>query len=235
MSEDAARGQVAGGAAEVYESFFVPALFAQWPPVLLEAAGVAAGHRVLDVGCGTGIVAAAAAARVGRQGGVAALDPNEPMLEVARRRPDPVSWHSGVAEALPFDDEAFDRVLSAFALMFCTDRERAVGEMARVLSTGGAVAVATWCSADRSPGYATLVDLVGRGSSVRRRRPRSRRRSASANPPGSRASWPAPSTTYGWSSTRVWPASSPSRPGCTPTSGAGRWPAWSTTTPSTGW
>ena len=115
MSEDAARGQVAGSAAEVYESFFVPALFAQWPPVLLDAAAVASGHRVLDVGCGTGIVAAAAASSVGPQGRVAALDPNVPMLEVAGRRPEPVSWHEGVAEAMPFGDGEFDRVLSAFA------------------------------------------------------------------------------------------------------------------------
>ena len=162
MSEDAARGQVAGSAAEVYESFFVPALFAQWPPVLLDAAGVGSGHRVLDVGCGTGIVAAAAASSVGPEGRVAALDPNAPMLEVARRRQDPVSWQEGVAEALPFDDDGFDRVLSAFALMFFTDWERALAEMARVLAPDGVVAIATWCSADKSPGYATLIDLVGR-------------------------------------------------------------------------
>jgi SAM-dependent methyltransferase len=162
MSEDAARGQVAGSAAEVYESFFVPALFAQWPPVLLAAAGVGSGHRVLDVGCGTGIVAAAAASSVGLEGRVAALDPNAPMLEVARRRPDPVSWHEGVAEAMPFGDDEFDRVLSAFALMFFTDREQALAEMARVLAPDGVVAIATWCSADKSPGYSTLIDLVGR-------------------------------------------------------------------------
>jgi SAM-dependent methyltransferase len=162
MGEDAVRGQVAGSAAEVYESFFVPALFAQWPPVLLGAAGVGSGHRVLDVGCGTGIVAASAASIVGPAGRVAALDPNAPMLEVARRRPDPVTWTEGVAEALPFEDGEFDRVLSAFAVMFFTDRERALAEMARVLVPDGAVAIATWCSADRSPGYATLIDLVRR-------------------------------------------------------------------------
>lgn len=162
MSEDAARGQVAGSAAEVYESFFVPALFAQWPPVLLDAAAVASGHRVLDVGCGTGIVAAAATSSVGPQGRVAALDPNVPMLEVAGRRPEPVSWNEGVAEAMPFADGGFDRVLSAFAVMFFTDRKRAVAEMARVLAPDGVVALATWCSADKNPGYATLIDLVGR-------------------------------------------------------------------------
>jgi SAM-dependent methyltransferase len=162
MSEDAVKGQVAGSAAEVYDSFFVPALFGQWPPVLIAAAGVGSGDRVLDVGCGTGIVAAAAAERVGPEGRVAALDPNAPMLDVARRRPEPVTWQEGTAEAMPFGDEDFDRVLSAFALMFFTDREQALAEMARVLVPDGVVAVATWCSADRSPGYATLIDLVGR-------------------------------------------------------------------------
>ena len=53
-------------------------------------------------------------------------------------------------------------MLSAFALMFFTDRERALAEMSRVLAPDGAVAIATWCSADKSPGYATLIDLVGR-------------------------------------------------------------------------
>jgi SAM-dependent methyltransferase len=140
----------------------VPALFAQWPPILLDAAGVGRGHRVLDVGCGTGIVAAAAAVTVGPAGRVAALDPNAPMLDVARHRADQVSWHEGVAEAMPFENGEFDRLLSAFALMFFTDRQQAIAEMARVLAPDGLVAIANWCSADKSPGYATLIDLVGR-------------------------------------------------------------------------
>ena len=107
---DAARGQVAAAAAEVYEEFFVPALFGQWAAPMLDAAGVAAGDAVLDVGCGTGVVARAAARRVGPTGEVVGLDRNDGMLAVAARSLEPVTWRQGVAERLPFDDGRFDRV-----------------------------------------------------------------------------------------------------------------------------
>lgn len=76
----AARGQVAASAAEVYEEFFVPALFEQWAEPVLDAAGVAVGDVLLDVGCGTGVVARAAARRVGPAGEVTGLDRNAGML-----------------------------------------------------------------------------------------------------------------------------------------------------------
>ena len=60
---DAARGQVAAPAAEVYEAFFVPALFGQWTPIMLERSGTRTGDHVLDVGCGTGVLARAARGR----------------------------------------------------------------------------------------------------------------------------------------------------------------------------
>ena len=76
-------------AAELYESAFVPAFFAQWAPVLCEVAGVGPGTSVLDVACGTGIVARTAADLVGPTGSVDGVDLNEAMLQVARRvRPD---------------------------------------------------------------------------------------------------------------------------------------------------
>ena len=159
---DTTRGQLIGSAAEVYEQMFVPAIFAQWPPVLLDAAGVASGNRVLDVGCGTGILAAAAAERVGPNGQVVGLDPNGPMLTVAGRRPEPVEWRSAAAEAIPYADGAFDKVVSQFALMFFADRARGVAEMARVTAAGGQLAVATWAGVTESPGYAALVDVVAR-------------------------------------------------------------------------
>ena len=141
---------------------FVPAIFAQWPPVLLDAADVAAGHEVLDVGCGTGVLAAAATERVGPEGRVVGLDPNEPMLTVAGRRPEPVEWRSAAAEAIPYTDGAFDRVVSQFALMYFADRAGGLAEMARVTAPGGRMAVATWAGVADCPGYAALVDVVAR-------------------------------------------------------------------------
>lgn len=159
---DAAAGQVSLAAAEVYEAFFVPALFGQWPDRLLDAAGVQLGTRVLDVGCGTGVLARAAADRVGEGGHVAALDVNAGMLAVARRAPARVDWRQGSASDLPWPDGSFDHAMSQFALMFVDPRSSAVPEMARVTRPGGTVTVATWCRIEESPGYAAMVELLDR-------------------------------------------------------------------------
>lgn len=157
---DAERGQVATEAAEVYESFFVPALFAQWPARVLDAAAVGHGDSVLDVGCGTGVLAREAARRVGPSGSVAGLDINDGMLAVARRSAEDVRWETGAAGDMPFPDGSFDRVVSQFVMMFVEDRGAFVEEIARVVRPGGSVAVATWASLDDTPGYAAMVGLL---------------------------------------------------------------------------
>lgn len=159
---DAERGQVTSTAAEVYESFFVPALFGQWPARVLARAGVALGHRVLDLGCGTGILARAARHLVGPEGSVIGVDPNEGMLAVARRADPDVTWRSGRAEALPLPDEEVDHVICQFAAMFFTDRAAAAAEAARVAADGGRITFATWSGLEHSPGYAAMVALVER-------------------------------------------------------------------------
>jgi SAM-dependent methyltransferase len=161
-ADSAAAGQVNRSAAEVYEEFFVPALFGQWPDQVLDAIDAGPGHDLLDVGCGTGIVARAAAARVGADGSVAGVDLNDGMLAVARRAEPSIAWHHGPAEQLPFSDDSFDRTVSQFALMFFSDRAAAVAEMARVTRPGGTVGLVTWAALDQSPGYAAMVDLLRR-------------------------------------------------------------------------
>jgi ubiquinone/menaquinone biosynthesis C-methylase UbiE len=162
MMDDISRGQVKRNAAEIYDQFFLPALFQEWPPYLLETAQIESGQRVLDVACGTGVLAIAAAEQVGPQGKVVGLDINEGMLEVARGKSEHIDWRHSQAEALPFSDASFDAVLCQFALMFFDDREAAVREMVRVLQPGGWLAVAVWDTLDNTPGYAAVTELLQR-------------------------------------------------------------------------
>jgi SAM-dependent methyltransferase len=162
MTSDAERGQVAATAAEIYEQFFVPALFAEWAGPVADAAGVTSGQRVLDVACGTGVLARAALERVGASGSVVGLDANEGMLAVARAAAPAVEWRSGLAESLPFEDGSFDAVVSQFGMMFFDDRLAALREMQRVRRPGGRIAIAVWGSLDATPGYAAMVDLLQR-------------------------------------------------------------------------
>lgn len=168
MSEHARIDEEPRAPAEVYEERFVPAVFSRWPAVVCDRAGVDRGQRVLDVACGTGILAREAAARVGSDGRVAGLDPNDEMLAVARRSAAPVSWHAGRAESMPFDDACFDRVVSQFGCMFFEDRNAAMREMRRVLVPGGRLTIAVCGALDRSPGYAVFAELLHRlfGASV---------------------------------------------------------------------
>jgi ubiquinone/menaquinone biosynthesis C-methylase UbiE len=144
-------------AAEFYESTFVPALFEPWAARLAGAADLRPGCAVLDVACGTGVVARAAAEIAGRS--VTGVDSNPAMLAVARRsRPD-LDWRTGDAHALPFPDSRFDRVLCQAALMFFTDPVAALREMGRV---GGRVVVQVPGRLSHSAGYQALADVVTR-------------------------------------------------------------------------
>ncbi|WP_424929639.1 class I SAM-dependent methyltransferase [Amaricoccus tamworthensis] len=159
----AAKGQVSASAAEIYDRFFVPALFGEWGEPLCRAAGVAQGERVLDVACGTGATTRAAAEIVGPGGNVTGIDRNDGMLDVARQNcARHMEFVDGMAEALPFEDGSFDRVLCQFALMFFEDREAALREMRRVLAPRGAVALSVWDRVETSEGYAGMISLLDR-------------------------------------------------------------------------
>ncbi len=133
-----------GTAAENYERHFVPKIATPVSVALLEAAALQPGERVLDVACGTGLIARLAAERVGSSGTVTGLDLAPEMIEVARAvSPSTIAWEVGDAESLPFPDHAYDVVLCQMGLMFMQDRRAAVAEMRRVAAPGGRVVVNT--------------------------------------------------------------------------------------------
>src|ERR1700722_8583613 len=132
--------QVAGSAPEVYERELVPAVFRPWAPILVDLAHPRPGERVVDVACGTGVVARIVAARVGPKGTVVGVDLNPGMLSVARsavstdpRASAPVQWQEASADKLPFPDGSFDIVYCQLGLQFFVDRAAALCEMRRVL------------------------------------------------------------------------------------------------------
>jgi SAM-dependent methyltransferase len=157
--------QVAGSAAEVYERELVPAIFGPWAPRVLEVAAPAAGERVLDAACGTGVVARLAAERVGADGRVVGFDLNPGMLTVARSLPvkgAPIGWVQATAGRLPFPDGSFEVVCCQLGLQFFPDRSAAMAEMARVLVGGGRLAAMVWRSIDHSPGFVVLAAALDR-------------------------------------------------------------------------
>jgi ubiquinone/menaquinone biosynthesis C-methylase UbiE len=152
--------RISAAAAELYESRFVPALFAEWAPRLIELADVAPGHTVLDVACGTGIVARTVGDLQRGHGRVVGVDLNDAMLDVARRVRPEIEWRQGDVTALPFADRAFDVALCQMALMFFADRTRALAEMGRVVRAGGTVAFSVPAGLDSQPAYASFVRMA---------------------------------------------------------------------------
>jgi ubiquinone/menaquinone biosynthesis C-methylase UbiE len=128
-----------GNAPENYERYFVPAIGAPLAHDLIDAASLRPAEAVLDVACGTGIVARFAAERVGPTGAVAGLDVNPGMLEVARSvvASSGIEWHEAGAEAMSLPDESFDVVTCQMGLQFFADKPGALREILRVLKTGG--------------------------------------------------------------------------------------------------
>lgn len=123
-----------------YERFFVPAIGAPLAADLIRLSALRPGERVLDVACGTGVVARLALQQVGATGTVAGLDVNPGMLAVARSATPPgipIEWHESSAEAMPLPDASFDVVLCQMGLQFVPDKHAALREMWRVLVRGG--------------------------------------------------------------------------------------------------
>lgn len=146
-------------AAMGYESLLVPGLFVPWPAPVLAAANFSPGCDLLDIACGTGIVARRAR-ESSDDGHIVGIDADAGMIEVANRLQPDVQWDVGLAESLPYDDNRFDAVTIQFGMMFFQDRVKALREALRVLKPGGRMAVTVWNGLEAMPAYQTQVNLL---------------------------------------------------------------------------
>jgi SAM-dependent methyltransferase len=112
-------------------------------PLFADLAGIRAGLRVVDVGCGPGALSGELVGRVGAAD-VAAVDPSEPFVAAVRARHPGVDVRRASAEGLPFKDEEFDAALAQLVVHFMTDPVAGLAEMARVTRRQGVIAACVW-------------------------------------------------------------------------------------------
>jgi ubiquinone/menaquinone biosynthesis C-methylase UbiE len=140
-------------------------LMGRWSRMLarpfLNFAGVEAGDRVLDVGCGTGSLTFTIP-QLADVAHISAIDYSEVYVEAARQRNTErrISIERADACALPFPDASFDRALALLVLHFVPETERAVTEMSRVVRPGGVVAAAVWDSFGGMPNQRMFWDTA---------------------------------------------------------------------------
>lgn len=157
--------QLKSGGPEVYEACLVAAQMGRCAEELVAVANVGLEDRVLDVGCGTGVVARTAAARTREPAQVTGADVNAPMLVAAagfavNAGLSGIEWVECDAAAMPFEDETFDVVLCQQGLQFMPNQADALREMVRVLKPGGRLALSVW--KERSPLGAALAKVFDR-------------------------------------------------------------------------
>lgn len=139
--------QLTAQAARQYERYTARYILGPWVSILVDAARLTEGERVLDVACGTGVVTRNAAMRVGRTGRVVGVDLNANMIAVARSLAPTeaaIEWLEGSALDLPFKHSSFDVVLCQQGLQYFPDKLVALQEMRRVLVHGGRLALCIW-------------------------------------------------------------------------------------------
>ena len=144
--------QLSGGAAAFNEEQKVPAIFSPLAEATLDAVPLFGDDSVIDVACGTGIVARKVRARIGPSARIVGVDLNEGMIEAAGNLTDADSrsceWRTADVTKLPFEDGAFSVAFCQQGLQFFPDQELALQEIKRVLRPGGRIALTVWREAN---------------------------------------------------------------------------------------
>ena len=151
------------GFADVYEGVLVPSIFEPWSQeIVARARPIGPSDRILDLGCGTGIVARKLRERLGGGARITGVDANAEMIAKARSLAPDVDWREANAMSLPFDDASFDLVVCQQMLQFAPDPGVALAEARRVLAPGGRLVLATWRPRHELPFFETLGEIAER-------------------------------------------------------------------------
>ncbi|HEU0033927.1 MAG TPA: methyltransferase domain-containing protein [Kofleriaceae bacterium] len=149
--------------ADVFERALVPAIFAPYARDLIERIRpIGPADRILDLGCGTGIVARLLRERLGGAAAITGIDLSAPMIGKARELAPELDWQVGDAAALPFRDRAFDIVVCQQMLQFAPDRDAVLREVRRVLSPGGRFVVSVWGARREQPLHDAIAAVAER-------------------------------------------------------------------------
>lgn len=148
---------------EMYERWLVGPLFRPFARLILDEVQLTAGDRLLDIACGTGIVARVARERLGSGGSIVGVDVSPDMLSVAKAVAPGIDWREGSALDLPLrDSERFDVVVCQQGMQFFPDKARAATQMHRAVLPEGRLAVATWRPDDEMPVFHELRAVAER-------------------------------------------------------------------------
>jgi ubiquinone/menaquinone biosynthesis C-methylase UbiE len=154
--------QIAGDSPAAYEEYLVPGFFKPWADKLVQLSPPSPGSEILDVACGTGIVARTAAANAGNDARVTGLDINQQMLnkasEMAEEGGLKINWQQGDAADLPFEENRFDNLFCQQAMQFFPEPQQVLKEMQRVLKPDGILSLNILRSIQHNPAYKILAD-----------------------------------------------------------------------------
>ena len=147
-----------------YERHLVPTFFAPLADELLALLPPRRSERVLDLACGTGVVARRAVERVGPDGHVVGVDVNPEMIDCAARvsAGSPIEWRVAEAAELPLPDASIDLLFCAQGWQFFADQQAAAREAARVLRPDGRLVLAIWRAIEQNPVFAILARVLDR-------------------------------------------------------------------------
>jgi ubiquinone/menaquinone biosynthesis C-methylase UbiE len=146
--------------ARFYEENFVPSLFENWAKRTVEELSLSDGDQLLDIACGTGIVARIAQASKINELRITGIDINEAMLEVAKEIEPEIDWIKGSAQNLPFDDQSFEKISCQFGFMFFEDQVKSLNEMKRIRKSEGKTIIGIWDTIEANEGYFDLLQII---------------------------------------------------------------------------